>query len=68
MSPVGASGGFDSDGRPTTYRRALALLETGTVQVTPLVSHRFRSLEDVPAAFAGADRNPDYIKGVVEFS
>ena len=33
ISPVGASGGFEPDGRPTTYRRALGLLETGRVDV-----------------------------------
>ena len=32
LSPVGASGGFEPDGRPTTYRRALGLLETGRVK------------------------------------
>jgi L-iditol 2-dehydrogenase len=68
LSPVGASGGFEPDGRPTTYRRALGLLETGRIDVESFVTHRYHSLDEVPAAFAGAHEAPDYIKGVVELS
>jgi threonine dehydrogenase-like Zn-dependent dehydrogenase len=66
VSPVGASGGFEPDGRPTTYRRALGLLETGRVKVSSFITHRYKSLDEVPAAFAGAWKAPDYVKGVVE--
>jgi 2-desacetyl-2-hydroxyethyl bacteriochlorophyllide A dehydrogenase len=66
VSPVGASGGFESDGRPSTYRRALSLVESGTVHVEPLLTHRYPDLSHVPAAFAGAHLQPDYVKGVVE--
>jgi threonine dehydrogenase-like Zn-dependent dehydrogenase len=66
VSPVGASGGFREDGRPVTYQKALELIESGRVQTAPLITHRYRSLDDVPAAFAGAHRQPDYVKGVVE--
>jgi L-iditol 2-dehydrogenase len=66
VSPVGASGGFEPDGRPTTYRRALGLLETGRVKAGSMVTHRYRSLDDVPEAFAGAWKAPGYVKGVVE--
>src|SRR5690606_20234789 len=38
LTPVGASGGFDPDGRPTTYARALRLLEEGTIEVAPMIS------------------------------
>lgn len=65
LSPVGASGGFEPDGRPATYRRALGLLETGRIRVDSFVTHRYRSLEEVPAAFAGAHEAADYVKGVV---
>ena len=68
LSPIGASGGFEPDGRPTTYRRALGLLETGRIDVESFVTHRYHSLDEVPAAFAGAHHAPDYIKGVVELS
>lgn len=66
LSPIGASGGFEPDGRPTTYRRALGLLEAGRVEVGTFVTHRYQSLDQVPAAFGGAHEAPDYVKGVVE--
>jgi L-iditol 2-dehydrogenase len=65
VSPAGASGGFDTDGRPVTYRRALRLLEEGRIRVAPFITHRYTSLDDVPAAFAGDHCRPDYVKGVV---
>ncbi len=65
LSPVGASGGHEPDGRPSTYVRALRLIERGRVEVAPLITHRYRSLEQVPGAFAGDYAAPDYIKGVV---
>ncbi len=64
VAPVGASGGFDDDGRPSVYRRALGLLEEGTVDVSALVTHRIGELEAVPDAFASGHREPGYIKGV----
>src|SRR5262245_19842581 len=68
VSPVGASGGFEPDGRPTTYRRALALLETGRVKVDSFITHRYSSLEDLPAVFVGGWKADEYVKGVVELS
>jgi L-iditol 2-dehydrogenase len=65
VSPVGASGGHDARGRPLTYERALRLIEGGTIDVAPLITHRYRSLEAVATAFAGDHRRPDYVKGVV---
>jgi len=65
VSPAGASGGHDATGRPLTYARALSLVEEGAVDVQSLITHRYRSLENVPAAFAGDHRLPDYVKGVV---
>lgn len=66
VAPVGASGGFDGDGRPTVYRRALQLLEEGAIRVDDLVTHRYARLEDMPAAFASEDRHtPGYVKGVL---
>ena len=65
VSPAGASGGHDIDGRPLTYIRALRLLEEGTIEVAPLVTHRYASLDAVPSAFAGDHRQPEYVKGVV---
>jgi L-iditol 2-dehydrogenase len=68
VTPTGASGGFDADGRPAIYREALRLLERRTIQVAPLVTHRYASLDAVPAAFAGAHRAAGYVKGVVELA
>jgi L-iditol 2-dehydrogenase len=66
VSPVGASGGFLSDGRPATYRRALDLIASGQVEAAPIITHRYSSLDQVPDAFAGAHRAADYVKGIVE--
>jgi L-iditol 2-dehydrogenase len=65
VSPVGASGGFEADGRPSTYRQALRLIEKGTIQVAPFITHRYRSLEEVPRAFTNDYHDPAYVKGVV---
>jgi L-iditol 2-dehydrogenase len=65
VAAVGASGGYDADGRPSTYRRALGLIEEATIRVSPFITHRYHSLDSVPAAFAGEHRGPDYVKGVV---
>jgi L-iditol 2-dehydrogenase len=65
LAPTGASGGFEPDGRPSTYRRALGLLETRRIQVGSMITHRYRSLDEVPAAFAGSHAAADYVKGVV---
>ena len=65
VAPVGASGGFDADGRPSVYRQSLELLESGTVDVSRIVTHRYRRLEEIPLAFEGPDRRAaDYVKGV----
>ena len=64
LSPVGASGGFDEDGRPTVYREALRLLEEGRVEVGPLLTHRARGLEAVPEVFRSGHRAGGYVKGV----
>jgi threonine dehydrogenase-like Zn-dependent dehydrogenase len=65
VSPAGASGGHASDGRPLTYAQSLELVERGTIDVASLITHRYPSLDAVPAAFAGDHRRPDYVKGVV---
>ncbi len=65
---VGASGGFDADGRPAVYRHALQLIERGTVRVQDLVTHTYRGLDQVPRAFAGDHRRADYVKGVALLS
>lgn len=68
VTPVGASGSIDADGRPAIYRRALGLLESGRVRVDAFLTARHRSLDAVPAAFAGEHRRPGYIKAVVDLA
>ena len=65
VSPAGASGGHDGDGRPLTYLHALQLLEDGTIDVAPLITHRYHSLDDLPKAFEGDHSRADYVKGVL---
>jgi L-iditol 2-dehydrogenase len=65
VSPAGASGGHDAQGRPVTYQRALRLIEAGTIDVAPIITHRYESLDAVPAAFRGDNLLPNYVKGVV---
>jgi threonine dehydrogenase-like Zn-dependent dehydrogenase len=65
LSPVGASGGHEADGRPSTYVRALGLIERGEVEVASLITHRYPSFDAVSRAFAGEHAAPDYVKGVV---
>jgi threonine dehydrogenase-like Zn-dependent dehydrogenase len=67
LTPVGASGGHEADGRPSTYVRALQLIERGQVDVASLITHRYPSLEAASRAFAGEHAAPDYVKGVCAF-
>ncbi|HYJ45930.1 MAG TPA: alcohol dehydrogenase catalytic domain-containing protein [Pyrinomonadaceae bacterium] len=65
VTPVGASGGFDRDGRPSVYVQALDLIESGRIDVASLITHRYSSLDEVQGALANDIHTPDYIKGVV---
>jgi threonine dehydrogenase-like Zn-dependent dehydrogenase len=65
VTPVGASGGFENDGRPSTYTRALRFIEQGKISVGPFITHRYSSLGDVQGALAGGMKARDYVKGVV---
>jgi L-iditol 2-dehydrogenase len=65
VTPVGASGGFEKDGRPSTYTRALRLIEQEKISVAPFITHRYSSLGDVQGALAGGMNAADYVKGVV---
>lgn len=65
LSPVGASGGHERDGRPTTYVRAARAIADRVVDVSPMITHRYASLEALPAAFVDAYQAPNYVKGVL---
>jgi threonine dehydrogenase-like Zn-dependent dehydrogenase len=62
---AGASGGFAADGRPSVYARSLSLIERNQISVAPLITHRYRSLEEVETALSQGMRAPGYVKGVV---
>ncbi|HYE76186.1 MAG TPA: alcohol dehydrogenase catalytic domain-containing protein [Blastocatellia bacterium] len=64
LSPCGASGAIDADGRPRTYRQALEMLSHGLINVSRLVTHRYHGLSEIPRAFEQERFHPDYIKGV----
>jgi L-iditol 2-dehydrogenase len=65
VTPVGASGGFEADGRPSVYVRSLDLIEQQRIDVASLITHRYTSLDSVQDALANDIQSPDYIKGVV---
>ncbi|MCM3901197.1 MAG: alcohol dehydrogenase catalytic domain-containing protein [Pyrinomonadaceae bacterium] len=65
VTPVGASGGFQSDGRPSVYARALRLIEEHKIDVAPIITHRYKSLDAVQGALENDMRLPNYLKGVV---
>ena len=65
VTPVGASGGFESDGRPSVYARSLGLIEDKTIDVAPIITHRYTSLEALQGALEIDMRTPKYLKGVV---
>jgi L-iditol 2-dehydrogenase len=65
VTPVGASGGFETDGRPSAYLRALNLIESRQIEVAPFITHRYNSLEAVQNALGRDIHLPGYIKGVV---
>ena len=67
VTTVGASGGFERDGRPSVYARALDLIEQRQIAVTPLITHRYPSLESLQNALAHDIHTADYVKGVVVF-
>lgn len=66
VTPIGASGGFETDRRPSIYTRALHLIETGEIEVAPFITHRFTSLDQVQGALSSGMYAPDYVKGVVQ--
>lgn len=65
VSTVGASGGFESDGRPSVYVRALSLIEEKRIDIAPLITHRYTSFTDVEKALSSDIHASDYVKGVV---
>jgi threonine dehydrogenase-like Zn-dependent dehydrogenase len=65
ITPVGASGGFESDGRSSVYTRALHLIEEKQIEVASLITHTYSALESVASALVNDMHKPEYVKGVV---
>jgi L-iditol 2-dehydrogenase len=65
VSSVGASGGFEKDGRPAVYTRALHLIEEGCIDIAPLITHRYPAFGDVEKALSNDIHSQEYVKGVV---
>ena len=65
VSSVGASGGFEADGRPSVYARALNLIQQEQIDVSPLITHEYRSFHDVQNALSIDMHAAEYVKGVV---
>ena len=65
ITSVGASGGFESDGRPSVYKRALNLIEQKQIDVASMITHKYGSLEAVENALANDMHKAGYVKGVV---
>jgi L-iditol 2-dehydrogenase len=65
ITTVGASGGFQADGRPSVYARALGLIESDCIDVASIITHRYTSLQQVPQALGADWRAADYVKGIV---
>jgi len=66
VGTVGASGGFDKDQRPSTYRRALQLVSSRKIKVADFVTHRYHRLEEIHLAFEQDFDRPEYIKGLLD--
>lgn len=65
VASVGASGGFDADGRSSTYRRARDLIGSNAIQPQPFVTHRYSALDEIHQAFERDFQREDYIKGLL---
>ena len=65
VTSVGASGGFDTDGRPNIYRRSLKLIEDQQINVRSMITHRYASLQEVETALSKDIHTSEYVKGVV---
>lgn len=65
VNPIGASGGFEKDGRPSVYARGLRMIENAEIEVTPFITHRYTSLDQVQGALLSGMNAADYVKGVV---
>lgn len=65
IASVGASGGFEPDGRPSVYKRALSLIENEQISVNAFITHQYKSFDKVETALTTDMQKEEYVKGVV---
>jgi len=65
VTSVGASGGFEPNGRPSVYKRSLELIENEQIDVAALITHKYKSFDHVEPALNGGMQAEEYVKGVV---
>ena len=65
VASVGASGGFEPDGRPSVYNRSLSLIENNQINVNTFITHQYDSFEQVETALTKDMLEAKYVKGVV---
>lgn len=64
----GASGGFDPNGTPTTYRKSMEYIHEGKIDVECLVSHRYTHFSELPKAFSEDFKLDNFVKGALVLS
>ena len=62
VSPIGASGGFDANGSPLTYRRAVDAISSKKVDAKSMITHAYPGLESVQKALSEDCRDPGYVE------
>ena len=65
IASVGASGGFEADGRPNVFRRSLKLIEEKKIDVISMITNVYDSFEQVERALSHDMFTAEYMKGVV---
>jgi threonine dehydrogenase-like Zn-dependent dehydrogenase len=65
VMPAGASGNFDSDGRPSIYRESLRMIENGKIDAGTLITHEYDGLDRLQRVLEFEMTGSDYLKGVV---
>lgn len=68
IASVGASGGFEADGRPSVFRRSLKLIEENRIEVKSMITNIYNSFEQVEMALSHDMFTAQYMKGVVALS
>jgi threonine dehydrogenase-like Zn-dependent dehydrogenase len=63
VTSAGASGGFEPDGTPVTYRRSMEYVRNGLIDAESMITHRYARLSELQQAFELDSASEDFIKG-----